>query len=148
MSEPSSPLTAVMTFRAAGEWLGVPVQKMDRIALASRLWPVPMTRPEYVGLLDDGGELVPVLRLEPGTLEVREQLVAILHVRGEPVGLAITAAGQVYDGHRIRLADDPPPARLKASGATAARTADRRFWLIDPDRLWPTSPARGSSAHN
>lgn len=130
----------VMTFQVAGEWLAVRIDQLDRIALASRLWPVPMTRPDYVGLLDDGRELVPVLELgsesKPSTPAI-EPMVAILRVRDQAVGLAIQRAGRVI--HSYRIHDDAPaslPVALQQAEPRRASSADRQFWLINADQLW------------
>jgi chemotaxis signal transduction protein len=126
-----------MTLSVAGHWLAVPVEQMDRIAVATRVWPVPMAWPEHVGLFEDGGELVPVLRLSPSQAALSvEQLVAVLHVRGEPVGLAVDAAGRVYDSFHLPPHAEDPPGELADLNARAANAGDRLIWLIDPDRLW------------
>ncbi len=137
----SPSLNAVMTFCAAGEWLGVPVHQMDRVAMAPELHPVPLARRDYLGLFDDHGELVPVLHLGARDHEPTH-MVAILQVRGEPVGLAITAAGRVYDADSLRSREGKPPVWLAHAGAKALSTPDRTFWLIDPDRLWPETRTR------
>ncbi len=127
----------VMTFQAGGSWLAVRVEQVDRVALAPRLWPVPLARPEHVGLLDSGGELVPVLHLDDTQATcTSEQMVALLHVRGESVGLAIDRAGRLYDRYRIdqdSTADSPALAAVQARRAVAG---DHSFWLIDADRLF------------
>ena len=139
----------VMTFRVAGEWVAIPVEQVDRIAQAATLWPVPLGFPQHLGLLDDGGELIPVLRLDDdaSTADTRgdERLVAILHVRGESVGLAIDQAGRVYHGFRAGTSGAKPPLRLQAIGAQSVFNDDGPCWLINPDQLWsdlrtPDSP--------
>src|SRR3954467_13579353 len=87
----------VMTFWVAGEWIAVRIAQMDRVALGAKLWPVPLARRGYLGLMDNGQELIPVLQLA-GVEDERadgtgERLVVILHVRGEAVGVAIDRAG-------------------------------------------------------
>lgn len=129
----------VMTFEAGGSRLAVRVFQVDRVAVASRLWPVPLARPEHVGLFDNGQELVPVLQLNTGAESPPcngEQLVAILHVRGENVGLAIERVGRVHERYGL---DDPrvtAPGELADAGAVAAISSDDRFWLVDADRLF------------
>lgn len=139
----------VMTFRVAGEWLAIPVEQVDRVAQTAALCPVPLSFAQHLGLLDDGGELIPVLKLEGASgIEDRpgeERLVAILHVRGESVGLAIDAAGKVYHGFRAGLADAAPPRLFQSIGARSIFNGDGHCWLIDPDQLWqslqtPDSP--------
>ena len=139
----------VMTFRVAGEWLAIPVEQVDRIAQTAALVPVPLSCLQHLGLMDDGGELIPVLRLEgapsPEVRRGEERLVAILHVRGESVGLAIDAAGRVYHGFRAGSTDATPPPLLANVGAQSVFNSDGHCWLIDPDRLWqdlqtPRSP--------
>lgn len=138
---------AVMTFCIAGNWLAVPVEQMDRIALANRIWAVPLSQREHIGLMDDAGELVPVMRLDSAVApEVgAEQLVAVLHVRGETVGLAVDTAGRVHDRFRLVPNKDEPPAGLAAAGARCADSDGERFWLIDPDQLWQTAPDAAAS---
>ncbi|MEE8408237.1 MAG: chemotaxis protein CheW [Myxococcota bacterium] len=137
-----------MTFCVAGDWLAVPVEQMDRIALADRIWAVPLSQRDHIGLMDDAGELIPVMRLGPSVTvgaDDDEQLVAILHVRGETVGLAVDTAGRVHDRFRTISTDDEPPAGLAASGAQCADSDGERFWLIDPDQLWLTPPRTAAS---
>jgi chemotaxis signal transduction protein len=131
----------VMTFEVGGSWLAVRVEQVERVAIASRLWPVPLSRPEHMGLYDSGGELVPVLCLEgqPAAsceLTATERMLAILHVRGEAVGVAIDRAGRVYDRYRIEETSAAAPAALAAAGAKRAVSNDLRFWLVDADRLF------------
>ncbi|MBI5510044.1 MAG: chemotaxis protein CheW [Deltaproteobacteria bacterium] len=130
----------VMTFRVAGEWLAIPVEQVERIAQTATLWPVPMSVPQHLGLLDDGNTLVPVLRLDAHRSGrdhgAEEQLVAILHVRGEAVGLAIDAAGRVYHGFRSGPTGARAPGPLAAIGARPIYSSDGPCWLIDPDELW------------
>jgi hypothetical protein len=123
----------VMTFRVASTWLAVPIAQMDRVACAEQLWPVPLARPEHAGLMFDDGELVPVLRLGPH--QANGELVAILHVRGESVGVAVEVAGRVHDSYRF-IEGERPPDWLRAAGPRRAQGPDSDFWLIDPDRLW------------
>lgn len=129
----------VMTLSVAGHWIAVPVEQMDRIVVATRVWPLPLAWPEHLGVVEDGGELVPVLGLTPSQpqhIEDAELLVAVLHVRGEPVGLAVDAVGRVHDGFRLLAIAEDPPAVLAELGARAADAGDQRIWLVDPDRLW------------
>lgn len=138
--ETVDPQKPVMTLQVAGNWLAVGIDQVDRIALASCLWPVPMTRPEYLGLLDTGEELVPVLQLgeyvDPSTEMLGESMIALLHVRGETVGLAIEKPGQVFDMYRLDATATKPPTCLVEVGARQASAADSQFWLIDADQLW------------
>jgi chemotaxis signal transduction protein len=138
----------VMTFRVAGEWVAIPVEQVDRIAQAATLWPVPLSFPQHLGLLDDGGELIPVLRLDDAASasETRgdDRLVAILHVRGESVGLAIDQAGRVYHGFRAGAPSATPPPRLQAIGAQPVFSGDGSCWLVNPDRLWQDLETRAS----
>lgn len=142
----------VMTFLVGNEWLAVRVEQMERVALATRLWQVPLSWPGYLGLLDNGHELVLVLHLtandgendrenngQNGRVTVgapAEQLVVILQVRGEAVGLAIGKAGRLCSTYE--LAEKPPtvPAVFAAVNPRFGYTLETRFWLIDTDRLW------------
>jgi chemotaxis signal transduction protein len=137
----------VMTFQVSGDWLAVRVEQVDRVAMAPRLWPVPMAHPQHIGLYDTGQELVPVLCLDGRpTKPESEQMLAILQVRGESVGLAIDRAGRVYD--RYRFDDAPAPATLRHAQPRRGVTADARFWVLDADRLFAfdEAPARTSQA--
>jgi len=116
---------------------------MISVALAPKLWPVPAARPEYRGLFDQGdNNLVPVLDLtaQPQSQISEQQLVAILHVRGEPVGLCIDRAGRVYDDYQI-LESTPDKTVSHVStrrGQAGTNSNNEAFWLVDPDALWPT----------
>ena len=126
-----------MTFQIAGHWLAVPVAQMDRIAFAERVWPVPLGRPEHLGLIHDADEIIPVLRLqqsnEKSSVPPAPQLVAVLHVRGESVGLAVDSAGHVYDHYQLEEDQPDPPESLSSIFPKRVKGADRKFWLIDPD---------------
>ena len=149
LGEPTDSPSPVMTFAMGGNWLAARVDQVDRVAVASRLWPVPLARPEHIGLFDSGQELVPVLRLtsqeatptKPGD----EQLVALLHVRGQTIGLAIERAGRVYSRYWIEERRPSKPKGLGALDALSAMSSDSRFWLIDTDRLFAFE-AGGASA--
>jgi len=133
-----------MTFEAGGSWLAVKVEQVDRVAVAAHLWPVPFARPQHLGLLDGGQELIPVLGIDedpPSVADGSERLVAILHVRGESVGLAIDRAGRICDRYRIEDTRAVAPPALAAAGARPAASSDSRFWLVDADRLFDWSGA-------
>ena len=135
-----------MTLQIGDEWLGVPVVQLDRVVLAVSLCPVPMALPEYLGLLDNGQELVPVMQLASDkssgsrTANHGEQLVAILHVRGESVGLAIDRAGQLCTRYEVDEAVGEVPKLISGVPARRACTEAECFWLIDTDQLWQTTP--------
>ncbi len=130
-----------MTFQVAGTWLAVPVEQMDRIAFAERLWPVPLARPEHAGLMDDDGELIPVLRRGQGPAPAEPLLVAVLHVRDESAGVAVDAAGRVYDDCRALPDTTAAPVAVTAVNPRRVESSGNAFWLIDPDRLWPAPEA-------
>ena len=138
--EVSDAPSPVMTLRVGDLWLAVPVEQVARIAITTHLWPVPTARADHLGLMDNNGEIVPVLRLAPEAPTAKplgaEQLVAVLQVRGEAIGLAIDGAGRVYDGFRMSPNPAAPPEALRTTGAKAAHGADQDFWIIDPDALW------------
>jgi len=135
-------LRPVMTFRIADEWVAVGIEQLESVELASQLWPVPMARSEYIGLHDNGDELVPILALDARAGHGGEQLFAVLQVRGESVGLAIQRAGQVHTGYTLEDAVTSPPALLASLAPRRARSGERSFWLIDTDKLWsPTAVA-------
>jgi chemotaxis signal transduction protein len=148
LAEESDSPTPVMTFRVAGTWLAVPVDRMDRIVTANRLVPVPLAAEDHIGLLETGAAVVPVMRLAPPTAERHgEQLVALLRIRGETVGVTIDAAGRVYRSFHPRHDSAAPPAEIAASAPVPAQAEDCPFWLVDPDRLWPhASPGGGPIA--
>jgi chemotaxis signal transduction protein len=137
--------TPVMTFRAAGAWLAVPVERMNRIVTAGRLVPVPLAHHDHAGLLQTADKVVPVMQLAAPTEKGHEdQLVALLNIRGEIVGVTIDAAGRVYRTYHRRADTDAPPVAIAASQPVAAQAEDCPFWLIDPDRLWPHASPGGA----
>ena len=126
----------VMTFRVEREWIAVHVEQVDSVVCAPRLYSVPFTRPEYVGLLDAGETLVPVLGLAPVAKSTdTDQLVAILRVRGASVGLAIERAGRIYE-HYWPDAVTTPPCFLTKAEPRLTRADEQSFWLVDTDNLW------------
>jgi chemotaxis signal transduction protein len=127
-------INPVMSFEADGARLAVRIDQVDGVVLASPLAPVPLTRPEHLGVFARGDELVPVLSLEPRPARA-EQMVAVLQVRGEPVGLAIDRPGRVHQHYRADEGPAAPPALARAN-AVHARGGGESFWLVDPDRLW------------
>lgn len=130
----------VMTFEVRGNWLAARVDQVDRVALADQLWPVPLARPEYAGLFDSGGDLIPVLRLGPADSPPKaltdQQLVALMHVRGQSVGLAVERVGRVYSRYWLEERQSTAPKELGAIDAQSAISSDFRFWLVDTDRLF------------
>ncbi len=129
----------VMTFRVKTEWLAIPVEKVERVALAEKLLQMPCVRAEHLGLLLENGALIPVLELgSKATTVVPKEgwLVAILHVRGESVGLRIDAAGRILHGWRATLRTGAPPAWLGDAAATTIVDTHEFCWLVDPDALW------------
>ena len=150
--ERDAKLVPVMTFKVNGHWLAVCVTQVDRIATASHLWPIPFAISEHLGLYDTGQELVSVLKLDKNperdnTLSCKlEQLLIILQVRGETVGMVIDKAGRVYDSYEF---DDThnvaPPPYLAGVATRRLRSFDNLFWLVDADGLFaPTSETAAS----
>ncbi len=130
----------VMTFQIGGDWLAVRVEQVDRVAMAPRLWPVPLTRAEHRGLFDSGQELVPVMSLDSARPAAAEQMVAILQVRGESVALAIDRPGRIYDRYRRQdIKTEPPPPAFRDAKPTRVVAADGPFWLVDADQLFDDS---------
>lgn len=142
----------VMPFRIHETWLAMRLEQIESVVADARLWPVPLVREEYVGLLDHAGTLVPVLALDPdGVSECN--LVALLRVRGNMVGLAVAEAGHLTDhywvderaGERKPL-DGPQGLRLRPGQAQAVRNRERAFWLVDTQNLWLESSPTSSGA--
>ncbi len=131
----------VMTLAVNGTELAVRIGQMDGVALAEKLAPVPLGQPEHLGIFDRGGELIPVMALTPRPERTGAQLVAVLHVRGEPVALAIDRPGRVHT-HYWPEEGHEPPAFLRDLGAVHARGGGESFWIVDPDRLWPDGSSR------
>ena len=141
-----------MTFQSNNVWLGVRVDQMDRVALAPKLWPVPLADSRHVGLLSHGEGLIPVFSLTPTSAPdqppSQDQLVAVLVVRGEPVGLAIERAGRVYDRYRFTSTQDVSrPGALGEIDALPAHAAGLDFWFIDADLLWKEDEQQESTIH-
>ncbi len=131
----------VMTFAVGGYWLALKVEQVDRVAVAETLWPAPLARPEHAGFFDTGTELVPVFTLSrrddrDRSSLYRDQLVALLHVRGNNAGLAIERAGRMHEHYWFEDTTTNPPSGLETSGAVAAKSSDASFWLVDADRLF------------
>jgi chemotaxis signal transduction protein len=139
--EVSDSPSPVMTFEAGGRWLAVRVDQVDRVAVTSRLWPVPLASRYHAGLFDAGTELVPVMHLDDApSASATEHLLALLHVRGATMGLAIERAGRVYDRWSFEDARDAAPEVITAAGAVPAHSSDHHFWLVDADRLFADEP--------
>ena len=135
------PLRPVMTLQVADHWIAVRIDQMESVALAAHLWPVPLAQPGYVGLHDNGEQIVPVLALDEHTpASTLEQLVAILEVRGRTVGLAIQRAGRVHEHYWVDDAAAEIPPSLERLGAQLAHASEQSFWLIDTDNLWQPHP--------
>ena len=126
-----------MTFCVEGTWLCVPLEQMDSIAQPERLSPVPLAEPKHVGLLDRGDSLIPVMTLSPDDrTAVSASLVAVLRVRGEPVGLCIDRAGRVEDRYWFEESSAEPPVFIAALQPRRLMTSSQPHWCIDADRLW------------
>lgn len=136
-------IVPVMTFQAAGVWLAVRVDAIDRVVGASehpvRLWPVPMTCAGYAGLFDDGQQLVPVLDLvaEPNV----ECALAVVRVNGMPIGLRVERTGAVLDQYSVadgveEVVNTPRLARASSPlPGRAVISAEQSFWLLDLEDL-------------
>jgi chemotaxis signal transduction protein len=132
----------LMTFRVAGAWLAVRLGQMDRVAVAEKLWSVPLAWSNHLGLFDDGQDLIPVVQLAGRPQGAQAPLMVILSIRGQRVGVAIERAGHLYDGYEM-LQKTPAtlPAALLGLPLGAGRTSDADFWLLDTDLLWQDGPA-------
>lgn len=132
----------LMTFRVGGAWLAVRLGQLDRVALAEKLWGVPLAWSNHLGLFDDGQELVPVLRLPESNSASWQGLIAIVRMREERIGVAIEQAGRLYDAYSMESRNDTMPAALQGLPLTPGRNVDTEFWLLDTDLLWRDEPAR------
>ncbi len=137
-----------MTVSVGGAALGLSIEQVDRITLATDVIPIPESLPEHLGLIAHQDGYVPLLALEPRGVR-EEELVVIVQVRGEPVGLSIDETGRVYsswsfldsDGRGADSAEIPSPG-ARAPGAQRAQTAGQTFWWVDTDRLWENCVTR------
>ncbi|MEL6544181.1 MAG: chemotaxis protein CheW, partial [Myxococcota bacterium] len=99
-----------MTVSVDGAALGISIEQVDRITLAADVIPVPETIPEYLGLIAHDHAYVPLLALRPRA-QREEELVVIVQVRGEPVGLSIDDTGRIYrDWTRVAAVASSAPA--------------------------------------
>lgn len=127
-----------MTVTVRGAALGFSIEQVDRITVATDVIPVPESMPEHLGLIAHEDGYVPLLALEPRSPR-DEELVVIVRVRGEPVGLSIDEAGRIHATWSLSDASDSNPTEAplpRLPGARRAQAAGQTFWWVDTDRLW------------
>lgn len=123
----------VVTMSVDGSPIGVLVDQVERIVLARDLVAVPDSQPEHLGLLFHDNELVPVMTLRPRQAR-DEEMVAVVHVRGQSVGLSVDDAGRIHSRWEHCRSE---PGKRPVDHAVPACALNSTFWLIDTDRLWP-----------
>jgi chemotaxis signal transduction protein len=133
----------LMTFCVAGTWLAVRLGQMDRIALAEKLWGVPLAWSNHLGLFDDGQDLIPVLDLVRMGSAPRQRLIAILRARDERIAVLIDEAGRLIEAASEAASNTPElPLAFKGLPLSFGRVPNLDYWLLDADFLWQDEPAR------
>lgn len=118
----SADVQGFVTFRLAGEHLGVPVRLVQEVLTHQALSPVPLAPLEVAGFLNLRGQIVTALDLAarlglPAGQEARMNVV--VRDGDELFSLQVDEVGDVVEAHPTAI--EPPPATLDARWRSIAR---------------------------
>jgi purine-binding chemotaxis protein CheW len=135
------PCRQCICFRAGGEWLALPIQRVREIQALPPLVRVPNAPADIVGIVNLRGRVLTLLSLPAarlGTMPEPPTYCLVLDL-GDPdpyVGLAVHAVGEVV-GVPLSALDPPPPDGRGRAILEAVFQADGRVvGLLDLGRLY------------
>jgi len=111
----AAPQIELISFRIGETLCGIPIHDVQEINPVSRITAVPQA-PEYIrGMINLRGQIVTILdageKLGLGKTEKsRENRIVIVKGKEEPVGLLVSAMGDVVTTQRARI--EPTPANI------------------------------------
>jgi purine-binding chemotaxis protein CheW len=132
----------VFSIEVAGNWFGIPIEKVRTVFRTSLITPVPLAPPEIAGLVNVRGEVLTAIHLSTylglhaPPLTVGFLLVGIEH-REESFGLIVDTAGDILDvdeSTRILISASRSEARRSVSLPTY-RVGDMLLPLLDIDTM-------------
>ena len=132
----------LVTFRVAGQWLGLPVDAVQEVLTAQRLAPVPLAPPETAGLLNLRGQIVTAVDLrialgEPARPVDDERFDIVVRDDDELFALAADAVGDVIAVEPDRFESLPTTLapHWRAASAAAIRRDDDVLLVLDLGRV-------------
>jgi purine-binding chemotaxis protein CheW len=102
-----------VTFQLNGQWLGIPVVRVQEVLAAQAICPVPLAPPEVAGFLNLRGQIVTVVdlrcRLDLPRSEDRAAGMNIVVRDGDELfSLLVDAVGDVVEADAVQLEPVPP----------------------------------------
>jgi purine-binding chemotaxis protein CheW len=102
-----------VTFQLHGQWLGVPVVRVQEVLTAQAISPVPLAPPEVVGFINLRGQLVTVvdLRCRLGLAPCADRAAGmniVIRDGDELFSLLVDAVGDVVEADAAQLEPVPP----------------------------------------
>lgn len=102
-----------VSFRLAGQWLGVPVTLAQEVLAAQTVWPVPLAPPEVAGFLNLRGRVVTAVDLRvrmglPRRAPGESTMNIVVRDGGELFSLLVDEVGEVVEVDDERLEPTPP----------------------------------------
>jgi purine-binding chemotaxis protein CheW len=135
-------MTDYITFKAAGQLFGLPIERVQDVFTVANLTRVPLAAPEIAGVLNLRGRIVTIIDLV-NRLQLKSSKVAARHlaigmeVGAESFGVLVDSMAEVLglpDGERER-----PPINLdrELAGASAGvfRLERELLVILDADRI-------------
>jgi purine-binding chemotaxis protein CheW len=135
-------MTDYITFKAAGQLFGLPIERVQDVFTVANLTRVPLAAPEIAGVLNLRGRIVTIIDLV-NRLQLKSSKVAARHlaigmeVGAESFGILVDSMAEVLglpDGERER-----PPINLdrELAGASAGvfRLERELLVILDADRI-------------
>lgn len=102
-----------LSFRLAGQWLGVPVTAAQEVLTEQAVSPVPLAPPEVAGFLNLRGQIVTALELRtrlglPRRAEGEPTMNIVVRDGGELFSFVVDEVGDVVEVDDGRLEPTPP----------------------------------------
>ena len=131
-----------VTFRAAGQLFGLPIARVQDVFKPSRMTRVPLSGPEFAGVLNLRGRIVTAIDLSnrldlPSRAEGKQPMAIGIESGGESFGLLVETVGEV-----LKLADrerEPNPVNLDRKLARVSagvfRLDGELLVVLDVDRV-------------
>jgi purine-binding chemotaxis protein CheW len=134
--------TEYVTFTAAGQLFGLPIERVQDVFKPARMTRVPLSGPEFAGVLNLRGRIVTAIHLSnrldlPSRAEGKPPMAIGIEFGSESFGLLVDAVGEV-----LKLADgerEPNPINLDRKLARVSagvfRLDGQLLVVLDVDRV-------------
>jgi len=135
------------TFTVDQHFLGIPVDRVQEVIRRQELTPVPLSRPEIMGLINLRGQIVTAIdlrrRLGMPDLESGMPMNVLVHAPGGTVSLLVDRIEDVLEVDPESIEQAPKTLQQEISEiiSGASKQKNRILLLLDTDRVLELQPS-------